>query len=96
MSDCALYCVSTPIRRIPEFTQLESVKSMFLKCPANAMAGLHCQRVSAPSRVPLPPARINASVSREKSGPDSFFVVIGRARAQESFPVAQGTCAPDS
>ena len=33
MSECALYWVSTPMRRIPEFTQLESTKSMMRNFP---------------------------------------------------------------
>ena len=35
ISDCALYCVSTVIWRMPEFTQFDSTKSMMRNLPPN-------------------------------------------------------------
>src|ERR1700704_5355682 len=83
MRVCALYCVSTAIRRTPELTQFESVKSMLRKWPANGIAGLHCHRVSSPSRVPLPPANTSANVSRVSSL--SVLVFIAGRGPQELF-----------
>ncbi len=37
---CALYCVSTPMRRMPELRQFESGKSMMRNLPPNGTAGL--------------------------------------------------------
>ena len=58
----ALYCVATPMRRMPEFTQFESVKSMMRNLPPNGTAGLQRQSVSCFSRVPRPPASTSATV----------------------------------
>src|SRR5262245_49749205 len=85
MSVCALYCVSTAIRRTPEFTQLDNVKSMLRKWPAKGMAGLHCQRVSSPSRVPLPPANTSASVSVANSLQQRFLELISQLRSQDPY-----------
>ena len=74
---CALYWVATPMRRMPEFTQFDSVKSMIRNLPANGTAGLARQSVSGPSREPRPPASTTASVfraSREPAGPWSSFL----------------------
>ena len=56
---CDLYCVATPMRRMPEFTQLDSGKSMMRNLPPNGTAGLARQSVSCISRLPRPPARIS-------------------------------------
>ncbi len=53
---CALYCVSTLTRRMPELMQLLSGKSMMRSVPANGTAGLARQLVSCISRLPRPPA----------------------------------------
>ncbi len=39
-SECDLYCVSTPMRRIPELTQFDSGKSMMRYLPPFGTAGL--------------------------------------------------------
>src|SRR5437867_1133876 len=57
---CDLYCVATPMRRIPELTQLDSGKSMMRNLPPKGTAGLARQSVRFLSRLPRPPARINA------------------------------------
>ena len=62
MSECALYCVSTYIWRMPEFTQFDSTKSMMRKRPPNGVAGLQRFSVSALRRSPRPPAITTASV----------------------------------
>src|ERR1700722_16705849 len=49
---------------------------MLRKLPAKGMAGLHCQRVNSPSRVPLPPARMSATVSRARSVSNRLSVLI--------------------
>lgn len=46
MSECALYCVRTLIRRMPELTQFESGKSMMRNLPPNGTAGFARQAVS--------------------------------------------------
>ena len=45
--ECALYCVSTPMRRTPEFTQFESGKSIRRNLPPNGTAGFARQVVSS-------------------------------------------------
>jgi len=64
MSECALYCVSTEICRMPEFTQLDSAKSMMRNLPPNGVAGLQRSSVRSLRRSPRPPAMITASVPR--------------------------------
>jgi hypothetical protein len=59
---CALYCVSTAMRRMPEFTQLLSAKSMILSLPAKGTAGLARRSVSCFRREPRPPASTMARV----------------------------------
>jgi hypothetical protein len=59
-----LYCVQIPIRRMPEFTQFDSAKSMIRNLPPNGSDGLARQLVSSPRRLPLPPARISARAHR--------------------------------
>src|SRR3970282_2077923 len=62
-SDLGLCCVATPTCTMPEFTQFDEEKSMLRYAPPNGMAGLQTWRVSAPRRVPLPPASTTATVS---------------------------------
>ena len=62
ISDCALYCVSTVIWRMPEFTQFDSTKSMMRNLPPKGVAGLARFSVRPLSRSPRPPAMITASV----------------------------------
>ena len=50
ISECALYCVSTPIRRMPELMQFDNVKSMIRKQPPNGTAGFVRHAVSSPNR----------------------------------------------
>ncbi len=64
ISECALYCVSTEICRMPEFRQFDSTKSMMRNLPPNGAAGLQRSSVSCLSRSPRPPAMITASVPR--------------------------------
>ena len=54
---CALYCVATAIRRMPEFKALESAKSMIRVLPPKNTAGLARRSVSSCSLEPRPPAR---------------------------------------
>src|SRR4029453_7455334 len=54
------YWVRIITSEIPEFTQLDSVKSMMRYFPAKGTAGLARFSVSTPSREPSPPARITA------------------------------------
>ena len=54
------YCVRIMTSEIPEFTQLDSVKSMIRYLPAKGTAGLARFSVSTPSREPSPPARMTA------------------------------------
>ncbi len=61
---CALYCVAMPMRRMPELTQFDSVKSMMRNLPPNGTAGFARQSVSARSRSPRPPASTIARVWR--------------------------------
>ncbi len=61
-SECALYCVTTAMRRMPEFRQFDSAKSMIRYLPPKWTAGLTRLLVSAPSRVPRPPASTIARV----------------------------------
>ncbi len=58
---CALYCVQMPMRRMPEFTQFDSAKSMIRNLPPNGSDGFARQLVSSSRRLPRPPARISAS-----------------------------------
>ena len=53
---CALYWVATPMRRMPEFSALDSAKSMMRLLPPKYTAGLARMAVSSCSRVPRPPA----------------------------------------
>src|SRR5436305_1589616 len=66
MSECALYCVATPTRRIPEFVQFESAKSMLRYSPAKGRAAMQRQCVSASSGVPSPEVRMTASTSSSR------------------------------
>ena len=59
---CDLYCVQMPMRRIPEFTQFDNAKSMIRNLPPNGSDGFARQLVSSARRLPLPPARMSASV----------------------------------
>ena len=59
-----MYCVAMPMRRMPELTQFDSVKSMMRNLPPNGTAGLARQSVSARSRSPRPPASTIARVWR--------------------------------
>ena len=53
---CALYCVATPIRRMPEFSAFDSAKSIIRLLPPKYTAGLARTSVSSSSRDPRPPA----------------------------------------
>ena len=54
---CALYCVATPMRRMPEFSAFDSAKSMIRDLQPKYTAGLARRSVSSISRLPRPPAR---------------------------------------
>ena len=64
MSECDLYCVTTAMRRMPEFRQFESAKSMMRNLPPKYTAGLARRSVSCLSREPRPPASTSAMVRR--------------------------------
>jgi len=66
INECALYCVRTPIRRMPELMQLDNGKSIMRNFPPKGTAGLARHSVRSLSREPRPPARINANVRRVK------------------------------
>ena len=53
---CALYCVATPMRRMPEFNALDSAKSMMRDLPPKYTAGFARMSVNSISRLPRPPA----------------------------------------
>ena len=55
MSECDLYCVTTAMRRMPEFRQLDRAKSMMRNLPPKYTAGLARRSVSCLSREPRPP-----------------------------------------
>jgi hypothetical protein len=57
---CALYCVATPILRIPELTQFDKVKSIIRNLPPKGTAGLLRLFVNCINRLPRPPARTRA------------------------------------
>ena len=57
----------SPMRRMPELTQLESVKSMMRNLPPKGTAGFARHSVSCSSRLPRPPARTSAMVLRVMS-----------------------------
>src|SRR5690606_24808756 len=59
-----LYWASTRICRMPEFARLAIAKSTMRVDPTKGTAGLHCWSVSGRSRLPSPPARTMATVSR--------------------------------
>src|SRR5258706_605598 len=54
------YCVSTPIRRYPPFTRVESTKSTRRELPPKGTAGLAPSALRGGSPLPPPPARTNA------------------------------------
>jgi len=67
ISECDLYCVSTPMRRMPELTQFDSGKSMMRYLPPIGTAGLARHAVRSFSREPSPPASTRARVRRVRS-----------------------------
>ena len=79
ISECALYCVRTPILRIPELMQFESGKSIIRNFPPNGTAGFVRHVVRCFNRDPRPPAIINASVFLVKllikRGDSSLFIL---------------------
>ena len=60
LSDRGLYWVSTTTSSTPEFTQLDSVKSMIRYLPPNGTAGFARTDDRMDRRSPSPPARITA------------------------------------
>ena len=58
------YCVAIPMRLKPELRQFDRAKSMMRNFPPNGTAGFARHSVSAPRRVPRPPARTMATVWR--------------------------------
>src|SRR6266545_7928902 len=89
MSECGRYCVRIMMSKIPEFTQLESVKSMIRYLPANGTAGFARRSVSTPRRCPSPPARMTARVLTgapcPRSGGGSSSAAIPHRFAIERF-----------
>ena len=53
---CALYCVATAMRRMPELSAFDSAKSMMRVLPPKYTAGFARFSVSSMSRAPRPPA----------------------------------------
>jgi hypothetical protein len=53
---CALYCVATAMRRMPELSAFDSAKSMIRDLPPKYTAGFARLSVSSISRLPRPPA----------------------------------------
>src|SRR5688572_24768539 len=66
ISECALYCVATPMRRMPEFSAFDSAKSIIRVLPPKKTAGLARRSVSYFSRLPRPPASTYAMASRAR------------------------------
>ena len=60
LSERGLYCVRTTTSSMPEFTQLDSVKSMIRYLPPNGTAGFARTDDRIDRRSPSPPARITA------------------------------------
>src|SRR4051812_14121629 len=85
----ALYCVATPMRRMPELSALESAKSMIRAVPPKCTAGLARRSVSSRSREPRPPASTSASVLRARPpGPKwTPFPFAASALATASLPL---------
>src|ERR1700709_1959226 len=88
ISECALYCVATPMRRMPEFRALDNAKSMMRDLPPKYTAGLARVSVSSWSRDPRPPARTYAMACRDRGALDvamagmfALFRALARWRA---------------
>jgi len=64
INEWALYWVSTPTLRIPEFRQFDSVKSIMRNFPPKGTAGFARQSVKFSNLEPRPPASTSARVSR--------------------------------
>src|SRR5438309_240255 len=77
-SECDLYCVSTPMRRMPEFRQLDSAKSMMRNLPPKYTAGLARRSVSSCSRDPRPPASTSPTVRRGNTCPKLEAALEGK------------------
>ena len=69
LSDRGLYWVRTTTLSMPEFTQLDSVKSMIRYLPPNGTAGLARTEDRIDSRSPSPPARMTAMTGLTKRRP---------------------------
>jgi len=54
---CALYCVATAMRRMPELMAFDSAKSMIRDLPPKTPPAWCGFSVSSISRLPRPPAR---------------------------------------
>jgi hypothetical protein len=66
LREAELNCVSTNIRLMPEFIQLEMGISTSLYLPAIGTAGLLLLAVNGKRRVPAPPPKIMAKVLRDR------------------------------
>src|SRR5216117_3308162 len=75
LSECGRYCVSTATSKIPEFTQLESGKSIIRNLPAKGTDGLARFSERTLRRVPSPPAMIMATIRTKTSNIDSRTVI---------------------
>ena len=71
LSDRGLYWVRTTTLSMPEFTQLDSVKSMIRYLPPNGTAGFARTEDRIDSRSPSPPARITAMTGLTKRRPSA-------------------------
>src|SRR5262249_23485188 len=81
LSECGRYCVRIITSEIPEFTQLDRVKSMMRYLPANGTAGFARFPVSTPSREPSPPARMTARALIKAGLSAAAAARVRRARA---------------
>jgi hypothetical protein len=84
---CALYCVRTAMRRMPELMQFDSAKSMMRNLPPNGTAGLARRSVSYFSRLPRPPARTSAMERRgswRRGAASSRIAVVSSERSTVS------------
>src|SRR5262245_6639124 len=79
LSERGRYCVSTPTRVMPEFTQLLRAKSMMRYRPPKITAGFARSSLSTLKRSPWPPARIRAT-TRFMVAPRSAGYAFANAR----------------
>ncbi len=94
---CALYCVATPMRRMPELSAFDNAKSMIRVLPPKYTAGLARRSVSSMSRLPRPPASTNANVSFARRDVNGAGDTSGRPprRGRDAAAAAGGSDGED-